>query len=798
MRDGRPSRVGETVVSNVEDKSRDKSAKPETGLMKNFDQFYRHRQPLSINPNGLARVLATFVAASLAALFAVGAAMAQTADVDPPGRVARVSDLAGQVWMYSPDAGEWVSAGLNRPLTSGDRLATDAGGRAEFQVGSTTVRLDASSELEVMQLDDDHVALRLQSGSAAARIRYPEAAPEFSVTTDEGRFSVKSVGRYRFDRIDATSQITVYAGQGLYEGERSALPIAAGQHAEFWIDANNVAQYTQSPPVNDQFSAWVNERDVFAERPAIAQQYVSPEMTGVQDLDRYGDWEQTPDYGAVWIPRGVATNWAPYSAGHWAWVRPWGWTWIDDAPWGFAPFHYGRWVYARNNWCWSPGNRVARPVYAPALVAWVGSPGGGSISVRGGQPAVGWFPLGPREVYMPGYRTSPRYVRNINVAYVTNRGSIDAFIGNPQAPRDFRNRQYPHAITVVPQGVFSGRQPVGPAAAQYRDTPWVRDFAGRPGRTTALIAPPVAAPIFTPRPNDGRGIRPPQGAGRPEFAGQRPPGRDGVPGGAGVNTGRPGFGQRPPNSEQPAAPAGASPSDPGPQGSIRLPGANRQQPGANGQAGQPQQAQPQQTPQQTQQQAPQRAPGQDRRGMPGSTDDRRPGFNPNNEGRQRPPQAEERRALPGTSNERAVSPQAPQVEERRALPGTSNNNVFTRPGSQPQEQRANPAGNDHRTLPGQPEDRRSMQRAESPAAVARPQPAAQPQAQAPVQPQAQPAPRAEFQRPGSPPQQAAPQAPRAPQPQAQPEAPRQAPQRAVQQEAPRRLNVPAEVRDQSR
>ena len=59
--------------------------------------------------------------------------------------------------------------------------------------------------------------------------------------------------------------------------------------------------------------------------------------------------------------------------------RPWGWTWIDDAPWGYAPFHYGRWAHVRNRWCWVPGPRHVRAVYAPALVGWVGSPG---VSVR--------------------------------------------------------------------------------------------------------------------------------------------------------------------------------------------------------------------------------------------------------------------------------------------------------------------------------------------------------------------------------------------------------------------------------
>ena len=97
----------------------------------------------------------------------------------------------------------------------------------------------------------------------------------------------------------------------------------------------------------------------------------------------------------------------------WVWVRPWGWTWVDEAPWGFAPFHYGRWVHWGGRWGWWPGAYVARPVFAPALVAWVGSSNWG-VSVNVGGPAIGWVPLAPREVYVPWYRTTPRYVDRVN------------------------------------------------------------------------------------------------------------------------------------------------------------------------------------------------------------------------------------------------------------------------------------------------------------------------------------------------------------------------------------------------
>ena len=489
-----------------------------------FDKALSAPDPGSSRLRAWRAFLATGLVLCLA-LF-VHAAQAQE---DPPGRAGRLSEVNGQVWLLSADSDEWVSAARNQPVTTGDRLATEAGARAEIQVGSTTLRVDASSELEVARLDDDHLSLMLHSGSAAARLRDASDAGEFDLSTDAGRFRALRAGRYRFDRTGNASHLTVFDGQAVYEGQNSALTVNPGQHAEFWIDANNVAQYAMSGPYNDAFAAWVNERDRAVVTQLPAYQYVSPEMTGADELDRYGTWEQSPEYGALWTPRVVAVDWAPYRAGHWAWVRPWGWTWVDDAPWGFAPFHYGRWVHYRDRWCWTPGQRVARPVYAPALVAWVGGPNV-SVSVRVGGapgPAVGWFPLAPREVYVPGYRVSPRYVQNINITHVRNVSVINNVYRNPDAQRDFANRRLPNALTVVPSSVMTGRQPVAPEASRWRDSPAAREIANRPPPT--VVAPPVAAPAYAARPVDRSAIRPPPGLPQLGQSGGRP-GAPGAPG----------------------------------------------------------------------------------------------------------------------------------------------------------------------------------------------------------------------------------------------------------------------------
>ena len=239
----------------------------------------------------------------LASLLCLGAALsaraqggpAGGADPDPPDRVARLSEASGKVWLFSPDGSEWIAVERNRPLTTGDRIATDNGARAEIALGSTTLRLDSATELEIVVLDNNAFNVHLHSGSVAARLRNSQAVAEFALDTDEGRFRARGVGRYRFDRFDQASDLTVDSGQAVYESRNSALPIGTGQHAQFWLDASGVPQYNMLEPARDNFASWNEDRDRAEARPVATTRYVSPEMTGAEDLDRSGLWEQTPD-----------------------------------------------------------------------------------------------------------------------------------------------------------------------------------------------------------------------------------------------------------------------------------------------------------------------------------------------------------------------------------------------------------------------------------------------------------------------------------------------------------------------
>jgi len=468
------------------------------------------------------------MAVRLAALLLALASIASTAFAadDPPGRVGRVTEGQGQSWVFDNDANEWIKLERNRPLTSADRVAVDDGGRLELRIGSTAVRLSGGSELEIRRLDDDRIDLFLHGGSAALRVRSAEVAREVEVATIDGRFSPRGISHFRVDRRDDSSVGTAWSGELQFESDDSALTIAAGRSAEFWREgAKNATHYAWGEPVTDEFADWTARANREDDRLA-SPGYVSPEMTGAEDLDRYGTWETNPEYGPVWTPTTVVAGWAPYRYGHWVMVQPWGWTWVDSAPWGFAPFHYGRWVFIGSRWCWTPGYRVARPVYSPALVAWVG---GGGPYTRGPWPYTGWVPLAPREPYYPHYTNRGSYWRAVNAAHL-NMFPQDTPRRPPTSPGLYANQGVAGAVSVVPGNALVPRRPIAPIVAQV--DPTIRNtFATQPARTH--VPPPgLARPIAVPgaAPGTVQGAGPGAMPGAPSRVPGQPPAMPRPPG----------------------------------------------------------------------------------------------------------------------------------------------------------------------------------------------------------------------------------------------------------------------------
>lgn len=443
-------------------------------------------------------------AALVVAVLSTLAAPVRAADL--PARVGRIALTQGQVVIGADVGAEMEAAQVNWPVTGGNTVATAAGARTEIRIGSTSIRLDGDSSLEVVALDDSALRLRLHYGSANVRVRNPDLVAGFELATPQARVLLQQPALLRVDaeRVRDTSSVEVFDGVALVDGGGSQLTLRAGKGAD--IGEDDVRTLAALP---DAFDDWSAQRDRLESRAAAAR-YVDTEMTGYEDLDRYGSWRVDNDYGPLWTPA-VAAGWVPYRDGSWTWLDPWGWTWVDNAPWGYAPFHYGRWVQVDSRWAWAPGRRppgVRRdyPVWSPALVGWVGGAGWNvTFRDRSHGPGLGWYPLSPHERFVPGYRLSDERLRWLN-------GQVrpDAH-PDPRRGRDYR----PQGLTVVPQDRF-----------------------GRPGRVNVSRAPISTAPpalaqnllagVPPPAPNrPQREARPARAevAGRPDGIGR--PGREG-------------------------------------------------------------------------------------------------------------------------------------------------------------------------------------------------------------------------------------------------------------------------------
>jgi hypothetical protein len=422
---------------------------------------------------------------------------------DPPSRVARLSFIKGDVSFVPAGENDWVQAQLNRPLVTGDKLFADGGSRAALEIGAASVRMDQNSNFDFLNLDDNNAQMELTQGSLNLRVRRLYDGQNYEIDTPTLAFVINRVGEFRVD-VQGNGQgttVTVLSGGGDVYGEGGArFRVEEGQSVTF-NDSQLQDYYTSNLPAPDAFDDFCHQRDQRM-TASTSRRYVSEEVIGYEDLDEYGSWDDAPTYGHVWYPTTIAVGWSPYHYGHWGWVGAYGWSWIDDSPWGFAPFHYGRWVYVGNRWGWCPGRVDVRPVYAPALVAFVG--GGVSVSVGfGGGGPIGWFPLGWGEPYIPSYHVSRAYFTNVNVNNtVINNTVINNYYGSYSAGNvnynqiTYANRSVNGAVSAVPVSAFVGAKPVAASAVVVnRETfanAHVAGFAAV-APTRASLASPVAA-----------------------------------------------------------------------------------------------------------------------------------------------------------------------------------------------------------------------------------------------------------------------------------------------------------------
>jgi Family of unknown function (DUF6600)/FecR protein len=457
---------------------------------------------------------------------------------DPPGRAARLQYMSGSVSVQPQGAGDWVAGILNRPLTNGDNVWADKDSKAEISVGTGIIRIGSESSLTLTDIGEDTVQLELHQGELNLHVRRLYDNEKYEVDTPNQAFTVQKPGDYRFD-VDSQSDstvVTVWRGEGESTGNGPTVRIREDQQAKFANGTSTEGVDLHAAPAPDSFDEWARSRDERLDN-SVSARYVSPDVVGYDDLDEYGSWRDTTEYGAIWVPQ-VAAGWAPYRFGHWIWISPWGWTWVEDEPWGFAPFHYGRWVYYDNFWGWAPGPIWYRPYYAPALVAWFGGSGWGVGFGFGGGYGYGWCPLGWGEPYIPWYRVRRGYFNRINYSHthftrfnITNvynntylhHGGHRGFGGSREPMRGFHyaNLHAPNGFTAVSRNTLLNSHDVSRNALrispkQFSRLSPVRSLDVRPTMRTRLgpgagrraAAPPprsFARPVVSRAAFDGAG-----------------------------------------------------------------------------------------------------------------------------------------------------------------------------------------------------------------------------------------------------------------------------------------------------
>ena len=462
------------------------------------------------------RRAAVLISITLGLLWLSFAARAQ--EVTPPNAATppRLSLVDGQVSFLRPGAQDWAPARMNTALAAGDSIYTGASSNAEFQIGKRAyVRVGESTQLQITDLEPDYLQIKVTAGEASVDLRELLPGHTVEVDTPNAAFTVEHVGYYRFNVDPVSTTLITRRGGSATLAAANGQTTRANASEELVISGAEAATLqSYAAPDLDSWDRW-NYSRTDALLDSMSVRYVPPDVYGAADLDHSGSWRTVPEYGPIWIPDAMPPGWAPYSAGHWLYDPVFGWTWVDDAPWGWAPYHYGRWVFTNGYWAWAPGPVVARPVYAPALVAWLGGVrisagvGVGWVALGWGEPLVPWWGPrgfagtpwwggwgGPRVVNRTVINTTTVNVTNINVRNIT-----------------YVNTQVHNAVIATSQEQLGrgAREYARPSAEELRD--W------HPAERGVDVRPTASNLV----PGEGRAAHPPQEmAERPVVAVRAP------------------------------------------------------------------------------------------------------------------------------------------------------------------------------------------------------------------------------------------------------------------------------------
>jgi len=462
----------------------------------------------------------------LLALLAPSASAGASSDSKPEDDgirlgVARLAWLEGDVAVARGDAAEgWRPGAVNDPLTTGDRLRVAAGGRAEVQLRGAVIHLAPGTELAFPDLSLEDRSVTLSAGTVSVRVFDVRGAGSLEVATPSVSVALELPGDYRFDVGDSGgTAISIRRGRARAATAEGGVTLGWGERMR--VTASPRPEY--DVVTLGRGDAWDRRVDQRSARFRLVRSaaHVHADVLGIDDLDAWGDWEETAERGWAWFPKVSLADWMPYRSGRWIWREPWGWIWLSDEPWGWAPYHHGRWAIVRSRWAWLPDEpKDPGPSFLPAVVTFVGA-GPGGVGPLGPDGYVGWFPLAPGEPLQPWWvrvegptgDSSFRYLHRDRALYLPHaifaRGRFGEsdLVHDAALLRDLRN------APVVRSGL-----PVDPERERVRTPP---EASGAPASAGLRSALPIRR-TKTPAP---AGRATPSPAPTPARAAPVPPSR---------------------------------------------------------------------------------------------------------------------------------------------------------------------------------------------------------------------------------------------------------------------------------
>jgi len=265
-------------------------------------------------------------------------------------------------------------------------------------------------------------------------------------------------------------------------------------------------------------------------------------------LSSDGDWVEAGDYGYCFKPHVAEGDWAPYRDGHWVWTDR-GWFWYSNENFGWATYHYGRWVrISGQGWCWVPGNE-----WAPAWVSWRQSSeyagwaplppeAGFSVNVGVSGWADSYYGIGPAAYTFISYKSwgQPSYVRYIappteNVQIIRQTTNITNIrvqntVINNFGPRVETVQQYTNQKIVPTKIVFNPNRQAA-YGANLRGSELQVVAPAEKLRAVSTVQPQVKTRLAKAEVDNGwKNVNPAEQAElRKKFAEQNPPPKEQLP-----------------------------------------------------------------------------------------------------------------------------------------------------------------------------------------------------------------------------------------------------------------------------